>query len=110
QLLIGQMLNHLQQPRIGAEQVLPEVGSALNKIFLILPIADFAQAPNQQPVAVVLNQAVPVGAPDDFDDIPSSPAENGFQLLNDLSIAAHRAVEALQVAVHHEDQIVEPLA
>src|ERR1700687_6468125 len=104
------MLNHLQQPRVGAEQVLPEVGSALDKILLILPVADFSQAPDQQAVAIILNQAVPIRAPDDFDNIPSRPAENGFHLLNDLSIAAHRAIEALQVAVHHEDQIVEPLA
>src|SRR5262249_19599291 len=29
---------------------------------------------------------------------------------NDLAVAAHRAVEALQVAVHDEGEVVEPFA
>jgi hypothetical protein len=33
-----------------------------------------------------------------------------LELLDDLAVAAHRAVEALQVAVHDEDQVVELLA
>ena len=64
QLVVGEMLDHLQQPGIGAEQILPEIGSALDKIFLILPVADFAQPPDQQAIAVVLNEVVPIGAPD----------------------------------------------
>ena len=43
QLIVGEMLDHFQQAGIGAEQVLPEVSSALDEIFLILPVADFAQ-------------------------------------------------------------------
>ena len=42
--------------------------------------------------------------------VPAGAAEGGFQLLDDLAVAAHRAVEALQVAVDDEDQVVEPLA
>ncbi len=107
QLIVGEMLDHLQQARIAAEQVLAEVGSALDEIFLVLPVADFAQTPDQQAVAVVLDQAVPIGTPDALDDVPSRAAENRFEFLNDFSVAAHRAVEPLQVAVHDEDQIVE---
>src|SRR3546814_2676311 len=33
-----------------------------------------------------------------------------FQLPDDLAVAAHRAVQALQVAVDHEDQVVQALA
>ena len=110
QLLVGKMLDHLQQARIGAEEVLPEVGAALDEIFLILAVADFAHALDQQAVAIVLDQAVPVGAPDDLDDVPAGAAENGFQFLNDLAVAAHRAVQPLQVAVDDEDQVVEPFA
>ena len=110
QLLIREMLDHLQQPGITAEQVLAEVGSALDEVFLILSVADFAQPPDQQAIAVVLNQGVPIGAPDHLDDVPTGAAENRFQFLNDFSVAAHWAVEPLQVAVHDEDQVVEPLA
>ena len=45
-----------------------------------------------------------------FDDVPARAAENGFQFLNDFSVAAHRTVEPLQVAVHDEDQVVELFA
>ena len=49
-------------------------------------------------------------APDDLDDVPAGAAEHAFELLDDLAVAAHRAVEALQVAVDDEDQVVELLA
>ena len=103
------MLNHLQQPRIRSEEALPEIGSALNKIFLILAAGDFAHAPHQQAVAIVLDQTVPIAPPDHFDHVPAGAAENGLQFLNDFSVTANRSVEPLQIAVHHEDQIVETL-
>ena len=92
------------------KQVLPEIRSALDEVFLILTVADFTQSPHQQSVAIVLNQAVPIRAPDALDHVPARAAENRFQFLNDLSVAAHRTVESLQVAVHHEDQVVELFA
>src|SRR5271165_2428902 len=107
QLLVGKVFDHLEKARVGAEQVLAEVSSALDKIFLILPVADFSQTPHQQAVPVTANQAVPIRAPDDLDDVPSRAAENRFKFLNDLAIAAHRAVEALKVAVDYEDEVVE---
>src|SRR5438309_8203295 len=104
------MLDHLEQPWIAAKQVLTEVGSALHEILLILSVADLAQPPHQQAIAVVLNERVPVCAPYHLDDVPAGSAENGFQFLNDLAIAAHWAVEPLQVAVDDEDEVVESLA
>ena len=74
-----------------------------------MTVGDFAQAAHQQPVAIVLEQAVPITAPDDFDDVPSGAAENSFEFLNDFAVAADWAIETLQVAVDDPDQIVEPL-
>src|SRR5205085_1068919 len=45
-----------------------------------------------------------------LDDVPADAAELRLQLLHDLAVAAHRAVEALQVAVDNENQVVELLA
>src|SRR5450432_338567 len=109
-LVVGKVLDHAQKAGIAAEQVLPEIGAALNKKFLILPVGDLAQALHQQTVAIVLKQAVPIRAPDDFDDVPSRAAEDGFEFLNNFSVAAHRAVQPLQVTVDDPDQIVELLA
>ena len=110
QLLVGKMLNHFEQSRIRAEKVLPEVSTALDEIFLVLAVGDLAHALDQQTVAIGADETVPVAAPDHLDHIPAGAAENGFQFLNDLAIAAHRAVQPLQVAVHYEDQIVQTLA
>src|SRR6202011_1561118 len=44
------------------------------------------------------------------DDVPASSPKGRFELLDDLAVAANRAVEPLQVAVHDEDEIVELLA
>ena len=109
-LIIGEMLHHLQQPRIGAKQVLPEVRSTFDKEFLILTICNLAQPLYQQAVAVILNQSVPVASPDALDYVPTCAAENRLQFLNDLEIAAHWPIQPLQVAVDHPDQVVEPLA
>ena len=55
-------------------------------------------------------QRIPVVAPDHLDDVPAGAAEGGLELLDDLAVAAHRPVEALQVAVDDPDQVVEVLA
>ena len=52
-------------------------------------------------------QFVPARAPDHLDDVPTVAPELRLEFLDDLAVAAHRPVEALEVAVHDEDQIVE---
>jgi pyruvate dehydrogenase complex dehydrogenase (E1) component len=47
---------------------------------------------------VLLQQLIPLAAPDDLDDVPAGTAEERLELLDDLAVAAHRAVQALQVA------------
>ena len=64
----------------------------------------------QQAVVIAREQLVPLAAPEHLDDVPAGAAEDGLELLDDLAVAAHRAVEALQVAVDDEDQVVELLA
>src|SRR5690606_41800815 len=48
-------------------------------------------------------------APHHLDDIPAGTAEHAFQLLDNLAVAPDRAVQTLQVAVHHKDQVVQIL-
>src|SRR3546814_8854478 len=45
-----------------------------------------------------------------FRSVPAGATEVAFQLLDDLAVAAHRAVQALQVAVDDEHQVVQALA
>src|SRR5450755_4400246 len=103
------MFDHLQKPGITAEKVLPEIGTTLDEILLVLTVADLAQTPYQQSVAIILDQVVPVCSPDRLNHIPTCAAEDCLEFLDDLAIAANRAIETLQVAIDHENQIVQPL-
>ena len=110
ELLVAQVGDHRLQPRIDAEEMLADVGAGHDGVFLILAVDDFAHAADQQAVGVAGQQRVPVRAPDDLDDVPAGAAEGPFQFLDDLAVAADRAVEPLQVAVDDEDQVVELFA
>src|SRR5437016_4369712 len=52
---------------------------------------------------------VPLAAPEHFDDVPACAPKRRLQLLNDLAVAAHRSIKALQVAIHDKNQIVQLL-
>src|ERR1700730_9973703 len=78
ELLVRQMLHHLQQPGIGAKKVLPKASPTLDKIFLILAVGDLAHPPQEQTIAIGLNELIPIAAPDNLDDVPSGSTENCF--------------------------------
>src|SRR5207248_571616 len=98
------------QLRILAEEVLADVGASGDRVFLKLAVHDLAHALNEQAAFVGGQERVPVAAPDHLDGVPAGAAESRLQLLNDLAVAADRAVEALQVAVDDPDEVVESLA
>ena len=109
-VLVGQVRDHLPELRVLAEEVLAGVGAALGLEVLVLAVDRFLHALAQQPLGVEAQERVPVGAPDHLQHVPARPAERRLQLLDDLSVAAHRAVEPLEVAVDDEDEVVELLA
>src|SRR5260370_11601814 len=108
--LIGHVLDQLEQTRISAEELLANIRSGGNHQFLVFAIYQSAHALDQQAFSVTFEDGIPLASPQSLDDVPASAAERGFQFLNDLSIAAHRAVEALQIAVDDKNQVVELLA
>mgnify|MGYP003346839584 CR=1 FL=1 len=73
-------------------------------------VDDLAHALDEQALMVLLEQRVPLAAPQHLDDVPARAPERRLELLHDLPIASNGPVEALQVAVDNEDQIVESLA
>ncbi len=107
QLLVGEVLHHVEQARVGAEEVLAHVGAVFDGVLLVLAIDDLPHPLREEPVVVGREQRIPVAAPDRLDDVPAGAAEDGLELLDDLPVAAHGAIEPLQVAVDDEDQVVE---
>ena len=103
--------DHRQQLGILAEEVLAHVGAVLGLEVLVLavdallhplaaagrPCRARAAGPSREPQITLMT-------------FQPAPRKLAFELLDDLAVAAHRAVEALQVAVDDEDQVVELLA
>ena len=108
--LVAHVRDQRLQLLVLAEEVLPGIGAALGLERLVLAVDRLVHPPAQQAGLVALEQGVPERAPDHLDHVPAGAPEVGLELLDDLAVAAHRPVEPLQVAVDHEDQVVELLA
>src|SRR5205823_10881621 len=92
-----------------AEEVFPDVGATLDGVLLVLAVDGGVHLVEEDAIHVAGQELVPLRAPDDLDDVPPAAPEHGLELLDDLAVAAHGAVETLQVAVDDEDEVVEPL-
>jgi hypothetical protein len=110
QVVVGEVLHQPAEARVGTEEVLADVGAARHGVLLELAVHGLVHLVDQRPVRVPGQQVVPLAAPDHLDDVPAGAAEDPLQLLDDLAVAADRAVQPLQVAVDDEGQVVEPLA
>src|SRR6266581_1754108 len=110
QRLVRERLDKLEQARIRAKEMLPNVGSGGNHQLLVFPVHCFAHALDQQAFGVTLEDRIPLASPQNLDHVPARPSKRGFKLLNDLSVAAHGTVQALQIAVDDKNKIVELLA
>ena len=110
-LFVGQMIHHLEQFGIFAEEMLADVAAGLDGILLVIAVDGFFHALEQQAVLSSLRSSSSQSrAPDHLDDIPAGAAEKRFEFLNDLAVAAHWAIEPLQIAIDDPNQIVEILA
>ena len=109
-LVVGHVLDHRPQPVVAAEEVIADVRAGLGGVRLELSVGRGVQLVDQHAVAVLCEQRVPTAVPDQLDDVPAGAAELRLQLLDDLAVAAHRPVEALEVAVDDEGQVVQALA
>ena len=109
-LLVAHVLDALEQDRVAAEEVLAHVGAVARLEGLVLAVDALLHHLHEPAVGVGRQQRIPAAAPDHLDHVPAGAAEVRFELLDDLAVAAHGAVEPLQVAVDDPDQVVEALA
>ncbi len=109
-VLVGQVGDDGLQLGVLVEKVLavePPVGGG---VLLQLAVDRLVQPLEDRALVVAGEQRVPVRTPQQLDDVPARAGEQAFQLLDDGTVAAHRTVQALQVAVDHQDEVVQPLA
>ncbi|KAF1042977.1 MAG: hypothetical protein GAK34_02735 [Delftia tsuruhatensis] len=109
-LVVAHVLDHLQRARIAAEEVLAHVGAVIGLERLVVAVVALGHDLLEHAVLVLGQQLVPALAPQQLDDVPAGAAELALEFLDDLAVAAHRTVQALQVAVDHEDQVVQLFA
>ncbi len=110
QVVVGQVLDELGEARVRPEEVLADVAATGDRELLELAVEGVVHLLDEQAVDVACEQVVPLATPDDLDHVPAGAAEGRLELLDDLAVAAHRAVQPLQVAVDDEGQVVEALA
>ena len=110
ELHVGEMIHHAEQFGIPAKEMLPDVGAGRDGVFLEVAIDSLLHAFEQKTLCVFLEKFVPIGTPDDLDDVPPGAGEDTFEFLDDLAVASDGAVEALEVAVHHPAEVVQLLA
>src|SRR5262245_55524659 len=89
--------------RILAEKFLAYEGSVFGFEGLVFSVNALFHALEQHAGVVASEQIIPAGAPDYLDYVPASATEGRFQLVDDLSVAAHRAIQPLKVAIHHKN-------
>ena len=109
-LVVAPAVDELRGARVAPEEVLADEGAVLALVGLEVAVGRVVHQVDEGAVAVTGEQLVPLAAPHDLDDVPAGAAEQALELLDDLAVAADRAVEALQVAVDDEGQVVELLA
>ncbi len=109
-LLVGHVLDHRAQAQVVAEEVLADVRARLGGVRLELAVRRDVHLVDQHAVPVLRQQRVPGAVPDQLDHVPAGAPEDRLQLLDDLAVAADRAVQPLEVAVDHEGQVVQALA
>jgi hypothetical protein len=108
-LIVGPVGDEFLEFR-GVEEMLADIGTVLGLEGLVLAVHRLHHPLSEDALLVAQEQRVPLGSPDQLDDVPAGAAESPLEFLDDLAVAAHRTIEALQVAVDHENQVVEPLA
>ena len=106
-IVIAHLGHHLQGLRIAAKEMLAHIGAVIGFEGLVVAIQGFHHDAAQSTVFVAGNQRIPIAAPNQLDDIPTRATEFAFQLLDDLAIATHRAVQTLQIAVDDKHQVVQ---
>jgi hypothetical protein len=109
-LLVRHALGQAREFGVLAEEVVAVEAPVLGGEGLHLAVNRLRKSLCQRAGQVAREEAVPVAAPDQFDDVPAGTGKQLFELVDDAAVAAHRAVQALQVAVDDPDHVVQAFA
>ena len=109
-LLVGHALRQPRQFLVLAEEVVTVEAAVLGGEGLHLAVDGVGERADQRAGLVPREQPVPVAPPHQLDHVPAGTVEQLLELVDDPSVAAHRSVQPLQVAIDDPHQVVEALA
>src|SRR6185312_8996813 len=109
-LVVGHVRDERGKLRSLGKKVIAIVRSIVRRECLELPIYGVRKGPQQCSLSVTSEKHIPIGAPENLEDVPPCAGEEGFELVNDPAVAANRSVEPLQVAIDDKREIVQSLA
>ena len=91
------------------EELLAQLLAAEGRVALRLAVHQQLETLDDGAVVVPLQQLVPLAVPHDFQHVPARTPEQRLEFLDHLGIGTYRPVEALQIGVQHEHDVVEIL-
>ena len=106
-VIVAHASHHLQRLGVTAEEVFAHKSAVIGLEGLVVTVQRVHHQLTQLAALITRQQRVPVAAPDQLDHVPARAAELAFKLLDDLAVAAHWAVQPLQVAVHNKNEVIE---
>ena len=106
-VLVGHGRHQFAQFRVLTEEMLTRVSAALGLVILIFAVNGFFHSPAQQAIFILGEKLVPVRSPDYLDHSPACAAEHALEFLDDFAIAAHRTIQALEIAIDHKNQVIQ---
>jgi len=107
---VAHLGHQFERAGVAAKEVFAHESAVVGLEGLVVAVQRLHHDLAQRAVFVARQQLVPLAAPEQLDHVPARAAKLALELLDDLAVAAHRAVEALQVAVDDKDQVVQPFA
>jgi hypothetical protein len=107
---IGHVRDELAHLRIAVEKIGEIISAVLGAERLVLTVDRLGETTQKMVIGVTREDHVPLGTPQDLDYVPACACKQAFELHHDLPVAAHRAIEALEIAVDDEGEIVQLLA
>ncbi len=87
--------------------MVPDIGAVFCLVSLVLAVNCRVHHVDQRSLVIPGEEGIPSAAPDDLEDVPAGPSEYCLQLSDYLPVSPNRAVEALEIAINHPDEIVE---
>ena len=107
ELIVGKGVHHALQFRVAMHPMLTLFIARHDGITLVITIHAVLHALAQYALVILGQQAIPAAAPDHLDHIPVGTAETAFQLLDDFAVTANRTIQALQVTIDHQHQVIQ---